>query len=78
MKIVGTEPRYVIRLSDVRQLARLASLADDLKNYIPLGCAIVGEAADMVARSHNTLQRVLGADAARVYGPAEREEGDCA
>lgn len=66
---IDIQPRYTVRLDDVRQLAQLATVADELKNYVPPECEIASEAAVAVNRAHNLLQRVLGADTALVYGP---------
>lgn len=71
---MAIQPRYTLRLDDVRQLAQLASLADDLKNHVPPECPIASEAVVAVNRAHTLLQRVLGADVATVYGPHEPEE----
>lgn len=74
MMHTAIQPRYTLRLDDVRQLAQLASLADDLKNYVPPESPIGSEAVVAINCAHALLQRVLGADVARVYGPEEPEE----
>ena len=70
----GIQPRYIIRLADVQELAYLATVADDLKNFVPPEFEITSEAARLSNRAHTILQRVLGADVARVYGPPEEPE----
>lgn len=67
MSLAPIQPRYTVTLADVQQLAQLASLTDDLKNYVPPECEIASEAARAVNRAHNLLQRVLGEDVARIY-----------
>lgn len=70
----GIQPRYIIRLADVQELAYLATVADDLKNFVPPEFEVASEAARLSNRAHTILQRVLGADVARVYGPPEEPE----
>lgn len=64
---------YRMSLADVELLADVVAELDAIKNLVPSECPGVREAAVLVARGHNTLQRVLGSDAHLIYSPESNE-----
>jgi hypothetical protein len=65
---------YTVSIDDIKLLAYTTAQLDHVKGLLPESCAAVRESVVLVNRAHNTLERILGDDAALVYAPCDEED----
>lgn len=67
MKIYSTDIHGVKLMSDI--VAHL----DHVKNLLPADSMAYGESYALIDHGHHLIERMLGDDAALIYGPSDEE-----